>query len=517
MLRDYQQLAVDNALGWASTGQRRKLYAAPTGVGKSFIELEIQSHLSDWWIITPRLEIIRSILEKKNIFPNNFKELVDACWEHKICTPIRFRNALFRGDIPQIKGLIFDEGHHAISQSWTDIYTAAGFCPTMLFTATPFRGTPRATARFKEEWGEPTWIITIREAHAKGDICIPTIDILPLVDDDAIRLNSSGEFDVSSVESETEDRLSHMAKIAVERYFSNTWDRSTVFCMPTVSLGKRMIRELQLLKAPSAIVTAGTSYNDRVLIFEALKRKLLALVQISVVGEGIDLPIRRLIDLAPCMSPVRWLQQFGRATRPVKNEPPSEYICTNRNLLRHSYLLEGLCPPSKIAQAIKEFGSAGARTSIRVMGLETLGRFRPITIELLDGTMVQLYLIVSLGNQRTNEFACLIHPLLLDPIWAQKTHTVTNGEKSWGRWQRCEVPDKLEGFVSQQTNMPSPKQEAWWKKSASSYGLKPDIRLNRKIFAILPLLRDLGVRFNVVNNTRNHREISSKGQINQGV
>jgi len=494
-LRDYQVAAKEDAVKFfLESTENHRLYAAPTGVGKSYIETAIQAELGPgYWIITPRLDIARGFLQKRGFNPQTLKELVDDCWKNFICTPIRFRNALFQGRIPSVKGIIFDEGHHALATSWHEVFLASGLPKTILFTATPFRGTPKSTRDFREMWGEPIWIITYPEAAARGDISIPTFEILPLVDDDLIELTSTGEFDVTALESETNDRIGDMAHVAVDRWHKDgKWDRATCFCLPTVATAKRMVVELDRLGGRAAVVTAKTPDQERVLVFEAMKQGYMALVQVSVVGEGVDLPIRRLVDMAPYMSPVRWLQQFGRATRPTEDKP--EYIVTNRNLQRHAYLLDGLCPSSKISEAVAAFGGIGERAGHRAIGLECLGKFKAANVRLTDGNEAKFYFLVDSKNGRMTEYACIFHPAAQDPIWASRTHSSNGLERVWGHWKRSEAPIELRGFVSQSSRPPSPKQHEWWQKAAHYHGLDPNVKLTQKNFAALPLLKDLGLR-----------------------
>jgi len=38
------------------------------------------------------------------------------------------------------------------------------------------------------------------------------------------------------------------------------------------------------------------------------------------------------------------------------------------------------------------------------------------------------------------------------------------------------------------------RQELWWRRAAARHGLDPDARVNRRNFAALPVLADLGLR-----------------------
>src|SRR5262249_51653183 len=57
-LRDYQQAAVRDAIAFLNAGGERRCYAAPTGSGKSVIELAVLDAFPGGVLVTPRLEII---------------------------------------------------------------------------------------------------------------------------------------------------------------------------------------------------------------------------------------------------------------------------------------------------------------------------------------------------------------------------------------------------------------------------------------------------------------------------
>jgi hypothetical protein len=184
-------------------------------------------------------------------------------------------------------------------------------------------------------------------------------------------------------------------------------------------------------------------------------------------------------------------------TRPVApGEPPPDYICTNRNLFRHCYLLEGLLPSSVIAAATAAFGGPGTRGGYRAMGLECVARFKSAEVKCSDGCVALLYSLVSVDDGRAREWACLVHPASHHPVWAERKHGMkSDGTRDWGRWHRATPPPDLRGFQSQAPREPSEKMASWWKRSAAGRGLDPEQPLTRKNFAVLPLLFDLGMKF----------------------
>lgn len=495
VLRDYQQAAVDHALQFLASAQPgdKRLYAAPTGTGKSYIQWELQRLLTSAWIVTPKLEIIKGFLDKAGA-PSGLSEeaVIERAWSMGITTPIRLRNAMMRGDGPEIKYLILDEAHHDEAESWQDIHLLAGDPPCVGYTASPFRGSPRSTATFRERWGDPVWILTFSEAAWRGALTMPECSTVPLLDDDVIEARD-GEFVVSKVSEATIARLYAAAGLCVpwidSRRPASPWDISTMFTLPS----RESARELGAILGPFArVVDGGTPYCARQEAFTACIARRAALIQIGVVSEGVDLPIRRLVDLSPCLSPVRWLQQFGRITRPGGR---SRYVCCNRNLMRHGYLLDGCLPDAAYRQAEDAFGGPSQRAAFRVIGLEAIGRLKPIELKLSNGVTTTAYAITRMENHQRTDYFVIVHPTRSEPIWATKDvyKNPETGALAYGSWRRCAPPSDLVGFASIPPRPLTDKQKAWWQRSAPGFGLA-DAEPNQKQFQVLPVLCDIRAR-----------------------
>ncbi len=696
---DQQNVLLDaiNFLRVATPGMRRP-YIGPTGSGKSLPMLELQGHIPGLWIVTPKVEIIRDMLAKLGVATHDMSEarLLAAGWAERLTTPVRLRNALLNGQMEPPTALCFDELHHHTAETNQQIDWLCGTAPAVGFTATYFRGTPAGTAALRNAWGDPYTMISYPAAVAAGIISMPSCVILPLVDDDAITV-TGGEFQVTTAGDAVISRLSAIVDWAASQTSNRRFDRPTMFATPNTESCLQLTEALEAAGVNAASVTQATTQSQRYTAFARCLSSNAALVQINVVSEGVDLSIRRLIDLSPDMSPVRWLQKFGRATRPggesqyvcvaegtpiltllgwraiedvtpedvvwdgqewvshdgvvckgveevvevagveltpthrvlstegwveacladstvlqlgmystngryrlladcvnadvlvasseVSPTPTSSTIdqsdvvpvdtgcsqnlvtprsgytqlplaypkvttspsktlgyssttswvsldgptdgfglthasgrfvrvydlvnagprhryqagalivanCTNRNLIRHAYLLEGCLPPATVAEATKAFGGPGTRYAQRVLGLEALGRLRASDLPLADGTLGLCYQMSSVEGITVTEYTCLVHPAKAAPLWAKRTrYRATEGtEARYGRWARCNAPEGLEGFASIPASPPSPKQQAWWDKAAKRHGLDPAAKVTRKNFAALPVLSDL--------------------------
>ena len=496
--RDYQRLAIDDAAAFllGSSAGSRRLYASPTGTGKSIMELETLAKVPGSWLVTPRVEIMADLLVKLG-YPESLS--VDAlsvrAWQRRITTPIRLRNALLVGELPPPRYLILDEAHHHSAETYQQIDALMPAAVSVGFTATPYRGSPSSTLSLRKQWGDPVWVLTMREAVDRGALSFPHCETVPILDDDRVTL-TNGEFSVASINEATLAGGIPRAVILIRRFWDGSrFDRPTMVAVPSVMLQQTLTDALAASGMPSVGVIGATQWRDRREAFKATLDGSKCLVQISVVGEGVDLPVRRLIDMSPRMSPVAWLQQFGRITRPVNSgEDPPHYVCTNRNLLRHAYLLDGLLPYCALAESEALLG-VSARAGGRAVGLEGLGRFAAAEVPFAGGVTGLVYALSRVEGCQVTEYCCLLHPLSPSPIWAEKRNSRTDSGTYYGKWVACEAPESLSGYASAPPAPVSEKQKAWWLKSAKGHGLSETATPNRKNFQALPVLTDLRLFF----------------------
>lgn len=494
-LRDYQQDAVDTGVAAVLDGERAVCFAAPTGTGKSVCELATQAELRkrgiDAWIITPRVEIVRGMMEKlgHDAAGASVGALVREALDARITTPVRLVNMLRRGDLDTLpRVLVIDEVHHSTAATYEEMRLALGKCQLIGYTATPYRGTPRSTQEFAALWGEPCWIIDIPTAINRGFMSCPEFKVVPLLDDDDISV-ANGEFVVRSIESDTMTRLDAIADLVA----ANSGDVPTMVSVPSTETVRALCEALLRRGVPCSSVTQKTSDAERRIAFERCIHSRHVLVQINVVSEGVDLPIRRLIDASPTMSPVRWMQQVGRITRPGGT---SYYLCTNRNVERHGYLWAGAVPPRALKDAVSAFGKMSPRSAgVRVVGLERIGKLRPVELPLADGTTGAMYGLQSVEeNGRVNEYIIILHPLTQQPFTAWRVRG--NAEQGYGTWQQIPAMPDIDRATARSmgNGRLSDKQAAWWRKSATFYGLAGDADVNAKAFQALPVLANCGVR-----------------------
>jgi hypothetical protein len=490
-LYDYQEAGRADAEAFLLTAQRgdKRLYSAPTGSGKSILILALLR--PGRLVVTPFIEIVAGFLEKLGeTVPGNDEAIALAGQRHGIWTPIRLRNKLATGEIDPPDVLIFDEVHHEISDSWQEVSALCGNPPKIGFTATPYRGTPRSTAALRAEWGEPTVLLTLADAVKRGVCSFPAISVEPLLDDDIITVSTNGEFDVRSVSDAIGSRIGAVCDLIGRYYDGNLFDKPTMVAVPSSEVVGLLLEALRSRGVPALGVVADTNRVDRQAAFRGCLDRTSILVQIKVVSEGVDLKIKRLIDLKPTLSPMAWVQQVGRIMRPGGD---AEYVCCCRNLFRHSYLLDGLVPLEVAASEAAVFGNRSSRGAARAIGLEAIGKFKSAEVPYGNGLVGSLFALTSVQDGKVYEYAIITHPLYPKAIAARRIRVPGVFGPKWELLPG--VPEIGQGYSSVPGSPVSPAQLAWWKRSARHFGLDENAIPTRKNFIALPVFANTRVRF----------------------
>lgn len=493
--RLYQRMCIDRSRKFLRTAEpgEKLLWASPTGSGKTVCILAIMQSVPGGVVLCPSDDILIGFAEKLGLKAG--KKTLEAMGYY---TPIRYRNLQLKGVLPRPKYLIVDETHHAEAETYKLIDALCADAPAIGFTATPFRGTAKSTAAFKARWGEPTWLIDMPDAVKRGYISFPVCKVVPLLDDDVVSV-VKGEFVVEELDAQCEGVIGRLLGELTRMYDGDTPDRPTMLTLPSVYSATLYVAELNRAGMPAVLVTGKTPRAERDEAFSKVLACEATLVQVNVVNEGVDLPLRRCVDLSPTMSPVNFLQgRLGRITRPVKpGEDPPEYVCTNRNLLRHAYLLEGLLPVSKYKEASEAFGSTpSSRRAVRVLGFEGLGKFTTTDIPLHGGVFGTMVAVSGVKDGVVTQYAAIASPTHSKVFYAKRVNLRQPDGTVYGRWVAVdEIPDLSEGYASLPASRLTPAQAKWWSNAARFYGLDKDATVNARQFAVLPIMKDTNQRF----------------------
>lgn len=524
-LRPYQEALVTDALAFveqvegmdptAPEATRRRLYSMPTGTGKGTAQLALLQKLRadglDAWIYTPSLEVLRGYLERcgaeglQGCSEDRLAELGEAIW---VTTPVRAQRRILEGlrTAPQV--VLYDEVHHATEGNDVSgtLFALAPLAAWIGFTATPYRGSPKGTLELEEAWPDMVEVLSVPEAVANGSWALPTFSVVPLVDDDAIKIEA-GDFQGKAAGNAVGSRIEDLAKLVLERgerdkdesgrFSAGGGDyQPTAVTVPNRETAGLLVEALDRLGVAARLVSADTPASARALAYAECRDGRAVLVSVRVLAEGVDFPwLVRLVDARPTLSPVSWLQQVGRITRPKSRRP--EYICVCRNLERHAYLLQGMVPRKVIGDAQAVFDGPSKRGAGRAMGLEALTRFKQIDLPLADGVRGHMYCLYSVDGDTgiTTEWAVLLDPTSERAVSAtRQVQALPDGTRGYGKWQAATVPAEMAGFATSGfKGAVSEKQAAWWRRAAVRHGLDPNAvgKLTKRQFAALPVLSDL--------------------------
>lgn len=504
-----------------STLLGRHLFVAPTGTGKTRIQRRFRAQFPNSVQLVPGPDIARQFEPDPNVY-----------------TYLTFLNRLRDGTIdPTAIDTIFrDEAHHLddTNEQIDEFFPHA--IRIFGFTASPYRGTPKETQRLRDYYrGNIHRLVTIKDAVARGIMSLPAeYEIYPLHNDDTLAVKN-GDFVSTQVNKMVESRFDDLVQLVTTRFWNadeQRYTRPIMICFTSVYLCKEFAKRLPI---PSAVVTGDTTGREAAFASVIAREKIL--VQIKVVGEGVDLPIRVLIDAAPTMSPVFWIQRFGRLTRPVGScqgcqgnpvvhslptapgkdtevrcprclsnpgrEDAPVYICTNHNLLRHGYLLEGNVPAATFANYDKKFPGwkPNQRAAGRIIGdVQGFGKFKPAEVPLADGSNA-MGICIDDPSGKGHQYACLIHPATDKAIFARRDFELTaDGFRDYSKkpkWRQIDQLPDLSGYTSTPASPVTPAQAQWWERQAARVGLDNTRMPNARGFQWLPILLNLGVRVKI--------------------
>ena len=518
-LHDYQNVSVKLAFHFATKTDhvetRLHGICSPTGTGKSYVGLTLLAQLNlatpdSCYLITPKIEIIIGMLEKigENVEGITLSNIESYMQKYKIYTPVRFKNRLLAGliDSESIRTVIIDEAHHDEADGYEIIRACLPDTVRYIgLSATFYRGNPKETAKFRTRWGKIDYSITEVDAYERGFLSLPDCHTWPVVDDDLVEIGSNGEFVISRVTAETKDKLEYVFNecIKVGIFVDGLPTRPTVFGIHSSEIIPYFKHAASASGLVVSFITEATSISERQRLFRECLALKTTLVHINTISEGVDLgndvaKLRVYIDLASCNSPLLFMQRFGRIRRPLlpsETQPPL-YICCNRNLERHGYLLDGLLPASVVREAQSSFPRPSERSKTRVFGIETLGKLKPTNVRLVSGLTVQTFAISCMDGSKKREYLVLLHPCRANPVWFSK---VVERDKdgnllySMSKWVIAdEIPKELKGFKSNPPSTLTEGQQRFWNSKAEKVGLDVSQPIDGKKFQLMPALLNVG-------------------------
>lgn len=377
-LRDYQEKLVDDVRQQILAGYRRILIQLPTGGGKTAVASYIISQTISkgkramMTVHRSELAIQTADTMKKFNVPYGMiqaGERMDLKQPMQVASILTLKNRLNKVPVPAI--LVVDESQHLVSKTWKDVadyYSEQG---------TIILGLSATPKRLSGESLKPCFDVMVQGPSIRELIDMGALSqykyFAPSVGIDTSTITiKCGDYAKDELEiainrkAITGDVIAHYKKLIPGK-------RAIIFCV-SVAHAKSVAEQFSANGIPAEYVEGSMPKETRKAAIDRFKRgETLALVNVEIAGEGVDIPaVEAVILLRPTMSESLFLQQVGRALRIDPDNPDKVAIILDHcnNVRTHGlpdaeriWSLEGAVKRKK-----SETASVGVRQCLQCYG-----------------------------------------------------------------------------------------------------------------------------------------------------
>ena len=239
----------------------------------------------------------------------------------------------------QVTLWVIDECHHLLAANkWGKGVSLFPNARGLAVTATPVRADGRGLGRGSD--GLIDYMVqgpTKRELIDAGYLTDYRI-FAPASDIDLANVpvsDTTGDFSAPALRDAA--KRSHVTGDIVENYMKIAPGKLGVTFCVSVELAGETAARYRAAGVPAEMVSANTPELERAAILRKFaRRELLQLVNVDLFGEGFDLPAIEVVSMGrPTASYGLYVQQFGRACRPMENKDRAIIIDHVGNVLRH--------------------------------------------------------------------------------------------------------------------------------------------------------------------------------------
>lgn len=361
-LRAYQRQQIDSIYAQWRAGARNVINVLPTGGGKTVEMAVIAAEMTSPGVaIAHRKELVSQIsraLASVGLAHNiiGADSTVKSCiFRHVRDHGRSFYNPRARMTVASVDTLnarsdrlrqwantigfwITDEAHHCLSDNkWGKAVNMFPAAFGLGVTATPVRADRRSLARVqKGVFDAMVTGPTMRELIEAGHLCDYRIIVPPAsIDRALLKISGSGDFSEPSMR-----KVLHESKIVgdiVQTYLKHAKGKRGITFVADVAQAVEVATAYRSAGVRAEAVSAETPDSVR----EALMLKFEAgsldqLVNVDLFGEGLDVPAVEVVSMGrPTESYGLYVQQFGRALRPIKGKAAGIIIDHVGNVERH--------------------------------------------------------------------------------------------------------------------------------------------------------------------------------------
>lgn len=360
-LRDYQEEVVSEIYDRWKRGNQNVLVQLATGAGKTVVFSHVIANNPGHSIaIAHRVELISQIsltLGRYKIRHNiltpkaNVREIVSIHMSELGCSyydpqsrcVVAGVDTLLRMPVStpwfnQVNLVVQDEGHHPLKDNkWG---TAAGLFPNargLYPTATPLRADGRGLGRWADGIIDslvvgPSMRDLINEGYlTEYRIFAPPSDL----DLSMVPLSAGGDYSPPKLRSAV--HKSHITGDVVAHYLKIAPGKLGVTFAVDIEAATEIAAAFRSAGVPAEVISSKTPDLLRASIMQRFrKREIMQLVNVDLLGEGVDVPAIEVISMArPTQSYSLYSQQFGRSLRPMEGKSHAIIIDHVNNVMRH--------------------------------------------------------------------------------------------------------------------------------------------------------------------------------------
>lgn len=340
-LRYYQSQAIEQLRAKYRQGIRSQLLVMPTGAGKTVLFSAMTASAAQrgnrTWIVAHRSELIEQISECLAQFKVDHSTMEGGRFvgDPRMATTVCMVQTLVRRakfmDAPNF--IIVDEAHHAVgTTAWKKVIDAYPSARILGVTATPERLSGEGLGgTFEDMTVGPTTAQLIEQGHlAAYRLFAPPTHL----DLRGVR-STAGDWSKKQLE----ERLAKSTIVgdAIAHYRNHCpGKRAIAFCI-TVAHAEATAMAFRSAGIASESIDGTMLGPDRKAALGRFRRgATMVLTSCELVSEGFDLPsVEAALLLRPTQSLALYLQQVGRALRPMAGKTSSIILDHAGNSLRH--------------------------------------------------------------------------------------------------------------------------------------------------------------------------------------
>lgn len=342
-LRGYQQRAIDALRAKIASGIRRLCLVSPTGSGKTVVFSAIAESAA------ARGKRVVCIAHRKELIDQTHAKLAafgvaagvvmaddprfDDYLPVQVCSIQTLARRLDR--LPPADVLIYDECHHAVSETSRKVLEAYQSAVILGVTATPWRSDKRGLS---DVFDDVVVAATPAELIASG----------ALVPYDPFAYDAPDLHDVGLVAGEFNQKqlglacnTSVLVANIVREYVSHGDNRPGIVFPVDIGHSKHLVAEFQAASVAAEHLDCNTSKRERERIIDGLRNGAVRLVSsVGVLTEGFDAPAAEVCILArPTKSLSLYMQMVGRVLRPCTESGKQRALIHDHagNVMRHGF------------------------------------------------------------------------------------------------------------------------------------------------------------------------------------